>query len=129
MVLVVDDEPGLRGVLQWELNNRGILVETAENGREGLARMSQRDFDVVITDVTMPEMDGLRFLEEIKRVSPRTEVIVVTGFGAVEMAVHAMQKGAYDFVLKPYDVDLLMGCVKKAVEELGRCHLCGKKRE
>jgi DNA-binding NtrC family response regulator len=105
VILVVDDEPGFRRLLEWELRTRGMNVETAENGAEGVQLASTKHFDVVVTDLTMPKMDGLKFLDEVKRVTPQTEVIVVTGFGAVETAVYVMQRGAFDFVLKPYDLD------------------------
>lgn len=126
-VLIVDDEPGFRLLLKWELCNRGIQVETAENGDEGITLAGRGKFDVIITDVTMPKMDGLQLLEQIKRTAPQTEVIVATGFGAVETAVYAMQKGAFDFILKPYDLDHLVGRVKKAVEALSKCPACGRK--
>ncbi|OGR88984.1 MAG: hypothetical protein A2992_07105 [Elusimicrobia bacterium RIFCSPLOWO2_01_FULL_59_12] len=126
MVLVVDDEPGFRNLLKWELNNRGMSVETAENGAEGVQRAGETKFDVIITDITMPEMDGLKLLENIKKTNPQTEVIVATGFGAVETAVHAMKKGAFDFVLKPYDLEHLMARVRQAVERLSQCQQCGR---
>ena len=126
MVLVVDDEAGSRNLLQWELNHRGMIVETAANGAEGVRLAKKTKFDVIITDVTMPEMDGMKLLEEIKNSNPQTEVIVVTGFGAVETAVHAMKKGAFDFVLKPYDLEHLMARVRQAVERLEKCKACGR---
>ena len=126
IVLVVDDEPGFRNLLRWELNNRGIDVQTADNGAEGVKMAGQTKFDVIITDITMPEMNGLKLLEEIKKNTPDTEVIVATGFGAVETAVHAMKQGAFDFVLKPYDLDHLMTRVRQAVDRLSRCTQCGR---
>ncbi|MFA5975138.1 MAG: response regulator [Elusimicrobiota bacterium] len=126
MVLVVDDEPGFCQMLKWELTNQGMHVETAVDGTEGVQLVSQKKFDVVITDITMPRMDGLKLLQEIKSISPETEVIVATGFAAVETAVFAMQKGAFDFVLKPYNLEHLISRVKKAVERLSRCKTCGK---
>lgn len=128
MVLVVDDEPGFRSLLQWELQSRGMNVQIAENGAEGVQMAGETKFDVIITDITMPEMDGLKLLEEIKRTAPETEVIVATGFGAVETAVHAMKKGAFDFVLKPYDLEHLMARVRQAVEHLPRCPQCGRSK-
>ena len=124
MVLVVDDEDGFRSLLQWELNNRGMNVTTAANGAEGVRMAGKTKFDVIITDITMPEMDGLKLLEEIKKIDPQTEVIVATGFGAVETAVHAMKKGAFDFVLKPYDLEHLIARVRQAVKRLSRCQTC-----
>ncbi len=89
--------------------------------------MKKKKFDVVITDITMPQMDGIKLLEEVKKISPTTEVIVVTGFGAVETAVFAMRQGAFDFVIKPYDLDYLMACVKKAADGF-KCQSCGGKK-
>jgi two-component system response regulator AtoC len=125
-VLVVDDEKGFRNLLKWELESLGIHVDTAENGAEGLRKASEMVFDVIITDITMPEMDGLKLLEEIKKIAPETEVIIATGFGAVETAVHAMKHGAYDFVLKPYDLEYLKQKVRQAVDRLARCRECGR---
>jgi DNA-binding NtrC family response regulator len=126
LVLVVDDEPGFRNLLQWELKSRGMDVEIAANGLEGVQRADEVTFDVIITDISMPEMDGLKLLEQVKKNHPQTEVIVATGFGAVETAVHAMKKGAFDFVLKPYDLEHLMLRVRQAVDRLSHCQNCGR---
>jgi DNA-binding NtrC family response regulator len=125
-VLVVDDEPGIRKMLEWELTSQGMKVETADNGAEGVRLASLKTYDVIISDITMPEMDGLKLLQEIQKSAPQTAVIIATGFGAVETAVFAMQKGAFDFILKPYDLGHLLSCVKKAVERRGRCRSCGR---
>jgi DNA-binding NtrC family response regulator len=124
-VLVVDDEPGMLKMLEWELTNQGMTVETAENGAEAVRKAGQNIFDVIISDVTMPEMDGLKLLQQIKLTSPRTAVIIVTGFGAVETAVFAMQKGAFEFVLKPYDLTHLISCIHRAIEQRSTCRSCG----
>src|SRR5687767_7378670 len=104
-ILVVDDEVGFRNLLKYEFDRPGIQVHTAKNGAEGVEMARNTKFDVIITDVTMPEMDGLKFLVEMKKTHPHIEIIVATGFGAVETAVYAMKKGAFDFVLKPYDLE------------------------
>jgi len=122
-VLVIDDEEGFRNLLHWELSGRGIHVETAQNGCEGIEMAARRKFDVIITDLTMPEMDGLTLLRKIKATAPETEVILVSGFSAVDTAVYAMKHGAFDFVLKPYDVEHLMARVCQAVERLS-CGSC-----
>jgi DNA-binding NtrC family response regulator len=124
-VLVVDDEPGFRTMLHWELTSQGMSVETAENGADAVRRAKEKTFDVIISDITMPEMDGLKLLQEIKRLSPQTAVIIATGFSGVETAVFAMKKGAFDFVLKPYDLNHLLSCVQKAVEQRSSCRSCG----
>ncbi len=125
-ILVVDDEEGFRDLLKWEFVALGMNVETASSGDEGVALLTTIRFDVVVTDITMPRMDGLKLLEHIKTVSPRTEVIVVTGFSAVETAVYAMSHGAFDFILKPYDINDLLLRVKKAAEAYTQCRSCGR---
>jgi DNA-binding NtrC family response regulator len=126
-VLVVDDEDGFRGLLEMELRRLGADVETAVDGLDSLRRISGRPFDVVVTDITMPGMDGLRLLRSIKDRWPDTQVILVTGFSGVETAVHAMNEGAFDFFLKPFDVDRLTACVQRAVESRGVCRHCRRR--
>jgi len=125
-VLVVDDEPGFQKMLEWELTTQGMIVEVASNGVEGLRLASQNTYDVIISDITMPEMDGLKLLQEIQRTAPQTAVIIATGFGAVETAVFAMKKGAFDFILKPYDLAHLLSSVNRAVERRSHCRSCGR---
>lgn len=125
-VLVVDDEPGIRQLLEWELTSQGMLVETAENGFEGARKVQDKSYDIVISDITMPEMDGLKLLQEIQKSTPQTTVIMATGFGAVETAVFAMKKGAFDFILKPYDLEYLLSCIKRATERRRLCRSCGR---
>ena len=106
-ILVVDDEPGFRDMIKWYLKEWGFEVEIAKDGREAITRVVGGRYDVVITDITMPEMDGLTLLDEVKMRMPQTAVIIITGFGTVETAVHAMKHGAFDFVLKPFDMNHL----------------------
>ena len=119
-VLVVDDEPGIREMVQWYFSQRNLNVAVAENGADAVKKIKERDFSLVITDITMPQMDGLKLLETLKEKTPQTTVIIATGFGTVETAVYAMKKGAYDFILKPFD----MGQLAKVLE--GALALNGK---
>ncbi|MBL0349871.1 MAG: response regulator [Elusimicrobia bacterium] len=116
-ILVVDDEPGFRALLSLELSKRGHRVTTAENGLEALEQCRRNEFQLVISDVKMPKMGGLEFLEALKRDSPATEFIITTGYGTVETAVAAMKKGAYDFIQKPYNLPELLALVEKALEK------------
>lgn len=116
-ILVVDDEQGMRDLLSHELKNFGFSVVAAANGEEALAKMQKEKFHLVISDVKMPRMDGLKMLEAIKRMAPEVEVIMSTGYGTIEMAVNAMKKGAYDFVQKPFNVDEILALVEKALEK------------
>jgi DNA-binding NtrC family response regulator len=125
-VLVVDDEAGFRDLLRWELSGLGIDVETADNGMQAIELARKTKFDVVITDISMPKMDGIKLLEEIKKIAPETEVIVATGFGAVETVVYAMKNGAFDFFLKPYDLERLVARIRQAADRRARCRECGR---
>ena len=101
-VLVVDDEPIKRVTLQIELGEAGYEVVDAADAQIALRLMEGRTFDVVLTDLRMPGIDGIAFLDEIKRRSPGTYVILMTAYGTVDTAVEAIKRGAYDYVTKPF---------------------------
>jgi two-component system response regulator AtoC len=115
-VLVVDDEPLLRKYVSEILNRRGYEVQTAENGTRAMQILDQDQFDLVITDMKMPGHSGLDVVKHTKKTSPQTLVIVVTAYGSVENVVQAMQLGAYNYLLKPFDVDTLEAAIDKAAE-------------
>jgi signal transduction histidine kinase/DNA-binding response OmpR family regulator len=115
-ILVIDDEEGLRDFLTYELGALGYSVESASGGEEGLRKLKSGGFGLVISDVRMPGMDGLALLEEIRRTSPRMEVVLTTGHGTVETAVEAMKRGAFDFLLKPVETDRLTSVVRRALD-------------
>lgn len=115
-VLVVDDEPGLRDFLCYELAQRGCDVIAAADGEEALRLLRRGGIDLIISDVRMPGIDGVRMLREAKSIAPRVEVVLTTGYGAVETAVEAMKLGAFDFLLKPVDVERLATTVRRALE-------------
>ena len=116
-ILVVDDELGMRDLLKLELETAGFHVITAGDGQEALDWVEKEKFQLVITDIMMPKMDGLALLEGIKKRDVYLEVIVTTGYGQVENAVAAMKKGAYDFIQKPYSTDQILAVVEKALEK------------
>ena len=107
-VLLVDDEPTLRLSVGDALEDAGHLVTRAADGRAGLDRARERVFDVVVSDIRMPGMDGISLFRAIKELSPETSVILMTAYGAVEDAVAALREGAYDYLTKPFDVDELL---------------------
>lgn len=102
-ILVADDEEGIRSFLAEALERDGHQVEQAEDGAVALARLQRQSFDVLLTDLQMPEMDGMTLLTRVREETPETEVIVLTAHGSVSKAVEAMRKGAYDFLEKPVD--------------------------
>ena len=116
-ILVVDDELGMRDLLKLILEMEGYQVVTAVDGQEAFEWVEKEKFQLVITDMMMPRMDGLTLLEAIKKRDLYLEVIVTTGFGQVDNAVNAMKKGAYDFIQKPYSTDQIVAVIEKALEK------------
>lgn len=114
-ILVVDDEQIIRESLSFVLKKEGYVVEEAANGKDAIERQEKNPFDIVITDIEMPEMRGMDLLEQITRRTPQTFVIIITAFGSLETAVQALRKGAYDYILKPVDFDDLLYRVRKLI--------------
>lgn len=114
-ILVVDDEPNYLIVLSELLRDEGFEVFTAASGKEGMAQVTSVDLDLVITDMQMPEMDGLQLLDEVKKIDENLPVIMITAFAEVEKAVAAMQAGAYNYLSKPFSNDELLININKAV--------------
>lgn len=114
-ILVVDDEQIIRESLSFVLRKEGFVVEESTNGKDALERQEKNPFDIVITDIEMPEMRGMDLLEQITRRTPQTFVIIITAFGSLETAVQALRKGAYDYIIKPLDFDDLLYRVRKLI--------------
>ena len=115
-VLVVDDDPGHRGMLEALLGRWGLAVTSAGDGKEAVARVCERPFDVVLMDIRMPDMDGITALKEIRKYNPAVPVVLMTAYSAVESAVEAMKSGAVDYLIKPLDFDLLKSTLFKTLE-------------
>ncbi|OGP62830.1 MAG: Fis family transcriptional regulator [Deltaproteobacteria bacterium RBG_13_49_15] len=115
-ILIVDDEKNYPPVLSAVLEEEGYETLTANSGKEALEILKQSEVDLVLTDMKMPGMDGIELLEKIKAKDPDLPVIMMTAYGTVEKAVEAMQKGAYSYILKPFDNERMILYVKKANE-------------
>ena len=115
-VLVVDDEPSMRELLAIMLRKEGFEVVTAESRAAAAAVLAQGPVDLVITDVKLPDGDGIEILRHVKAASPETVVIVMTAYGTTETAVAALKLGAHDYILKPFDVDELRIVVRNSLE-------------
>src|SRR5215204_6269661 len=117
-LLIVDDELGMRQFLTHLFQREGHIVRVAENGREALAQLRQQAPDLIITDIRMPDMGGVDLLRTAKELFPEVEVIMMTAFANVDTAREALLVGAYDFVQKPFDNDLLKETVTRALEKI-----------
>jgi two-component system response regulator CpxR len=113
-VLLVDDEQQFVEVLTERLEARGFSVQTALSGDQGLAKLQEREADVVILDVQMPGMDGVETLREIKRIKPLVEVIMLTGHATIESGIQGLKLGAYDYLMKPTETEDLVGKILRA---------------
>ena len=112
-ILVVDDEVDVLELMEELFDSRGYQSFTATNGVEALKIVREEEPDMIISDIRMPDMDGLTLLKEIKKVHPDTQVVVITAFATVESAVEAMKAGAYDYLIKPVNLEQLMLILKK----------------
>jgi len=116
-ILVVDDEKVVTQLFKRALEEKNYEVLTAENGCEALQRIEKRSFNLLIIDLKMPGMSGVDVLKEIKKINPYIEVIVITGYPTVELAVEAIKIGAYDFICKPFEMDKMRltieGCLER----------------
>ncbi|MDI6725427.1 MAG: response regulator [Smithellaceae bacterium] len=121
-VLVVDDELGIREGCRRALTSTGIEVEAAENGPDGLDKLRQGSFDVMLVDAMMPGMSGLEMMQQARKIAPDIIGIVITGYATIELAVQAIREGAQDFIAKPFTHELLLHVINREMERqrLGR---------
>ena len=115
-ILVVDDKDSMRNMLTETLVEEGYRVDCAPDGRRALELVRNKSYDLVLTDLKMPDVDGLEVLGGVKESDNDTSVIVMTAYGTIEDAVAAMKKGAYDFITKPFDTDHLCVLISRALE-------------
>ena len=116
-ILVIDNERRMCHVLKSALELDKHEVEVAYDGEAGLKKIRQNEFDVVITDLKMPGMDGIGVLEQVKKISPRAEVILMTAYATAQTAVEAMRKGAYDYLVKPFQIQTLLLTISRGFEK------------
>jgi len=116
-ILIVEDEKSMREVLKILLEGERYEVVSASDGLEGLSYLTNDIFDLVITDIKMPKVNGFELLKKTKEISPDTIVIMITAFGTTEAAIEAMKSGAYDYINKPFKIDEIRLIVEKAFEK------------
>lgn len=118
--MVIDDEPIVIKRLKPALEKSGYEVEVFISSREAMKRFDEAQFDIVVTDVRMDEIDGIEVLNHITDKSPATKVIIITGYATIEMAREALAKGAFDFIAKPFKPNELRAVIEKAAHAISR---------
>lgn len=117
-ILIVDDEVLVRNFLAETIRRKHIEVMTAENGQKAISILKETAFDMVITDMKMPDFTGIDILRKVKELSPSTIVVVITAYGSIENAVEAMRLGAFNYLIKPFSPDTIEAIIEKAKEHL-----------
>jgi DNA-binding NtrC family response regulator len=116
-ILLVDDDPSSIDLISEILQKTGLEVVVAKDGEDALNKFSVNSFELILTDLMMPKMDGLALLKEIKKKEKDSVVLIITGFGTIESAVSAIKTGAYDYISKPIKVDELELVINRALEK------------
>jgi len=115
-ILVVDDEEMILDLLEETFRKRGYGVETAVNGREALKNIKEEKYDLLVTDLRLPDISGMEILSRVKGKHPELGIIMITAYGSIKNAVKAMKKGAFDYITKPFDLDEMELVVDKFFE-------------
>lgn len=113
-VLIVDDEDDFRETIVKRLNARKLQAQGANSGIKALEVLKEQEFDVMVLDVKMPDMDGIETLRHVKKMTPDVEVIMLTGHASVEFGLKGMQLGAFDYIMKPAPINELMDTIGQA---------------
>ena len=121
-VLIIDDEPELRNLLVKLLSLEGYKVQSAGDGKSGLALVQKDDFVVVVTDVRLPDINGIELIQSIKNINPFTEVIVLTAYGTIEDGVKAIKEGAFDYITKGDEDNKIIPVIQRAIEKAKMSH-------
>jgi len=116
-ILIVDDEKSIRNTLKDILEHEGYEITEAEDGSEAIKIISKDKFDVVLSDIKMPKMDGMEVLEKIQEISPETPVVMISGHGTIDTAVDAIKKGAFDYISKPPDLNRMLITIRNAMDK------------
>ena len=117
-ILILDDEPVVGQRLKPALEKEGHLVEIFVNPYRALERVNEKEFDIVVTDIRMEDIDGIQILERVRTLSERTKVVMITGYATIEVARESLAKGAFDFIAKPFKLGEIRAVIQKAVDAL-----------
>jgi two-component system, NtrC family, nitrogen regulation response regulator NtrX len=118
-ILIIEDEAAIRRVLTKILSEESVTyqVDDAEDGLQGLEKIKNQDYDLVLCDIKMPKMDGIELLEAVKKIKPEIPMVMISGHGDMETAIHSMKLGAFDYISKPPDLNRLLNTVRNALDK------------
>ncbi len=116
-ILIIDDEKAIRKTLSEILSFEGYKVDEAADGEEGVKKIKEKTYDLVLCDIKMPKLDGIEFLQKSNEINPDVPVIMISGHGNIETAVEAVKKGAYDYISKPPDLNRLLITIRNAMDK------------
>ena len=132
-ILIVDDEKAIRDSIKLFLEEEGYASETSSDGLEALDKIKNKDYDIVISDIKMPNLDGMSLIEKASKISPDTFFIIMTAYASLQTAVEALRHGAFDYLIKPIEFDDLLLRIKRLVDykklslenktQIGRAHV------
>ena len=117
-ILIVDDEPNITEVLEIALRDEEMDVFKSASGRQALDVLREKDVDLVISDIRMPDLSGVELLREAKQIAPDVGFIMITAFASTETAIEALQHGAYDYIIKPFRMEELRSIVRRALRKM-----------
>ena len=118
-ILIIEDEAAIRRVLTKILSEESVTyqVEDAEDGLQGFEKIKANEYDLVLCDIKMPKMDGIELLEAVKKLKPEIPIVMISGHGDMETAIHSMKLGAFDYISKPPDLNRLLNTVRNALDK------------
>ena len=118
-ILIIEDEAAIRRVLTKILSeeNDSYKVEEAEDGLQGIEKVKNEDYDLILCDIKMPKMDGVEVLEAVKKIKPEIPMVMISGHGDLETAINTMRLGAFDYISKPPDLNRLLNTVRNALDK------------
>ena len=115
-ILVVDDDKSIRKTLSMILELEGYEVDTAENGKEAIDKSNLKLFNIALVDIRLPDIEGTELLTKLKETTPKMRKIIITGYPSLQNSVAALNKGAHGYIMKPYDVEKVIECVREQLK-------------
>jgi len=115
-ILIVDDEEGIRKSLQAVLEDKGCLVDTAENGQEAITKSNTKFYNLALVDIRLPDMDGVALLTEMRETTPKMAKIILTGYPSLDNAIAAVNKGADGYIVKPFTMENLLSTIMEHLQ-------------